>query len=87
MNQKKPYVSDESVPVHYYMITVRDKQLCVDQEVTLERGIGYPAGRYKFCYAQERDGAFMLTFFGPTTRDKQRYREVWDYALIRTVHR
>lgn len=87
MNQKKHYVSDEPVPIHHHTITVRGKQLKTNQEVTLERGIGYPAGRYRFCYAEQRGPVFMLMFFGPTRRTKQRYREVWnDSAAVRTVH-
>jgi hypothetical protein len=53
--------------------------LKTNQEVTLERGIGYPAGRYRFCYAEQRGPVFMLMFFGPTRRAKQRYREVWGH--------
>jgi len=87
MNQKERYVSDQPVPEHHHSITVGGKRLNVNQEVTLERGIGYPAGRYRFCYAEQHDGDFMLMFFGPTRRTKQRYREVWyDGAAVRTVH-
>lgn len=89
MQARKPYVSDEPQPTYHHAITIDGKLLCRNQEATLERGIGYPAGRYVFQYAQERpDGQWCLTFYGPVRRTKQRYREVWrSAAAVRVIHR
>lgn len=89
MNEKKAYISDEPVPVVHHAITVDGKLLSRNQEATLERGIGYPAGRYKFQYAFEgADGQWCLMFYGPSRRRKQRYREVWrNGRAVRVIHR
>jgi hypothetical protein len=86
---RKPYVADEAAPVYHHAITIDGKLLCRNQEASLERGIGYPAGRYVFQYAQERpDGQWCLMFYGPVRRSKQRYREVWKFgAAVRVIHR
>jgi hypothetical protein len=86
---RKAYRPDEPGPVYHHHITIDGKLLSRNQLATLERGIGYPAGKYAFQYAEERpDGQWMLMFFGPVRRSKQRYREVWrNGAAVRTVHR
>jgi hypothetical protein len=85
-NARGPEYSDLKI---HYVITIDGKRLQRNQEATLERGIGYPAGRYKFEYAEERpNGQWCLVFFGPVRRSKQRYREVWQHgAAVRTIHR
>lgn len=89
MQSRKPYRSDEPQPVVHYNITIDGKLLCRNGEATLERGIGYPAGKYRFQYAEELpDGQWLLVFYGPSRRSKQRYRQVWrNGAAVRTVHR
>lgn len=89
MQARKPYRSDEPQPEYHHHITIDGKLLSRNQEATLERGIGYPAGRYTFQYAEERpDGQWCLMFFGPSRRSKQRYREVWrSGAAVRVIHR
>lgn len=85
---RRPYESDELQPVIHYEIEINGKPLARNQEATLERGIGYAAGRYRFQYAEERpDGQWCLMFFGPVRRSKQRYRQVWhSAAAVRTIH-
>ena len=81
-------MTDEPMPVFHYEVQVNGKPLARNQECTLERGIGYPAGRYKFCYAEELDGRWALTFFGPCRRANRRWRQVFDVAgTVRTIHR
>ena len=89
MITRKPYESDEPQPAIHYEVTVGGKLLCRNQEVTLERGIGYPAGRYRFDYAEElANGTWCLVFFGPVRRSKQRYRHLWrDGSAVRVIHR
>lgn len=89
MITRKPYKSDETQPVFHHSITYDGKLLQRNQLCTLERGIGYPAGKYRFQYAEETaDGRWCLTFFGPVSRAKQRYRLVWPQSdAVRTIHR
>lgn len=89
MITRKRYKSDEQTPVYHHHITIDGKSLSRNQECTLERGIGYAAGRYRFQYAEHLpDGRWCLHFFGPSRRTKQRYRQVWrEGAAIRTVHK
>jgi hypothetical protein len=89
MIKRQAYEPDEPQPVYHHAITIDGKLLSRNQLVTLERGIGYPAGKYRFEYAEERpDGDWCLTFFGPVRRAKQRYRQVWRHgAAVRTIHR
>jgi hypothetical protein len=84
---RKPYVSDAPQRAIHYEIEVGGKPLARNQEATLERGIGYPAGRYRFQYAEEHPQGWCLMFFGPVRRAKQRYRQVWDTCQVRTIHR
>lgn len=90
VNHRTAYKPDKPQSQYHDNITLGGKLLCRNQEVTLERGIGYPAGRYAFQYAEERpDGQWVLMFFGPTRRSKQRYREVWQHRTdeVRVIHR
>lgn len=89
MQSRDPYQADEPQPVYHHHITIDGKLLSRNQEATLERGIGYPAGRYTFQYAEQLpDGQWCLTFFGPVRRSKQRFRQVWrSGAAVRTIHR
>lgn len=89
MIPRKPYETDEPQSEIHYEVMIGPKLLCRSQEVTLERGIGYPAGRYKFEYAEELPGGqWCLHFFGPVRRSKQRYRQVWrDASAVRVIHR
>lgn len=95
MTAREAYKSDEAQPIFHDEITVGGKLLCRNQECTLERGIGYPAGKYRFQYAEERpDGQWMLMFMrrdrrpDPRTGEYSwRYREVWNPDNVRRVHR
>lgn len=88
MITRKPYDSLSPQPVIHYEVEVGGKPLARNQEVTLERGIGYAAGRYRFQYAEELpDGRWLLMFFGPSRRAKQRYRHVWHTGVVRVIHR
>lgn len=89
MTDRKPYETDEPQPEIHYEITVNGKPLRRNQEATLDRGTGWPAGRYAFQYAELRqDGSWCLVFFGPVRRAKQRYRHVWrSAAAVRVIHR
>lgn len=97
MTTRQSCKSDERQPVIHYEVTVGGKLLRRNQECTLERGIGYPAGRYRFQYAEERpDGQWMLMFMrrdrrpDPKTGEYAwRYREVWESrnGQVRTIHR
>jgi hypothetical protein len=85
---REPYKNDEAQPTYHHCITWDGKLLQRNQLVTLERGIGYPAGKYRFQYAEERTDQWCLTFFGPVSRSKQRYRTVWEHSdEVRTIHR
>jgi hypothetical protein len=88
MITRKPYVSDEPTPVYHHDIVIDGMSLSRNQECTLERGIGYPAGRYLFQYAEELpNGEWVLTFFGPSRRARKRHRQVWrSAAAVRTIH-
>jgi hypothetical protein len=86
MNTKSPYRSDEPNPTYLHDIRVNGRRLVEGMEASLERGIGYPAGRYRFKYAEQlADGTLMLQFYGPTRRSKQRYRLARPEAVT-TVH-
>lgn len=87
--QKRDRHPGEPQPTYHHHITIDGKLLSHNQEATLERGIGYPAGRYKFEYAEQcDDGQWCLVFFGPVRRTKQRYRQVWrQAAAVRVIHR
>ena len=74
---------------------VNGRNITKGMEATLTRGIGQPAGRYRFSYGEiDRSGNLVLSFFGPTRRTKQKYRLVhannetgrWETDQIRTVH-
>jgi hypothetical protein len=86
MNQKKPFKSNTPAPVYLYDVRVNGRRLIKGMEASLGKGIGYPAGRYRFSYAEQlADGTLMLQFFGPTRRSKQRYRLARPEAVT-TVH-
>jgi hypothetical protein len=88
LRKRQRYESSEPQPIYHYEVMVGPKLVRRNQECTLERGIGYPAGRYAFRFAEERhDGSWCLTFFGPVRRRKMRWRQVWDIGQVRTVHR
>jgi hypothetical protein len=89
MITRQPYKSAEAQPVIHYEIEVGGKPLARNQLVTLERGIGYPAGKYRFQYAEDHRDGWCLVFFGPVARSKQRYRQVWERWTdqVRTIHR
>ena len=74
--------------LYHYEVILGGKLLQRNQECTLERGIGYAAGRYRFQYAEQVGGRWLLVFFGPSRRSKQRYRQVWHPSdAVRTIHR
>jgi hypothetical protein len=95
MTARKAYATDERQPVIHYEIEVGGKPLARNQLVTLERGIGYPAGKYRFQYAEEQPGGLWMLMF--MRRDRRpdpktgeyawRYRQVWDTGQVRTIHR
>ena len=86
MNKKSAYKSDAPNPTYLHDVRVHGRRLAKGMEASLERGIGYPAGRYRFSYAEQlADGTLMLQFYGPTRRSKQRYRMVRPEAVT-TVH-
>lgn len=95
VTDRKPYETDEPQPEIHYEITVNGKSLCRNQECTLERGIGYPAGRYRFSYAECRpDGSWCLVFMRRDRRPNKdgeyewRFRHVWRNAeAVRVIHR
>lgn len=86
MNQKQPFKSNEAKPVYLHEVRINGRRLARDMEASLDRGIGYPAGRYLFKYAEQlADGTLMLQFYGPSRRAKQRYRTARPEA-VNTVH-
>lgn len=89
LTQRRSYASSHPQPEFWHEVEIDGTVVVRGQECTLERGIGYPAGRYKFQYAEVcTNGEVMLMFYGPSRRKKQRYREVWrNAAAVRRIHR
>ena len=89
MNQKQAYRCgpDERIPEYQHDVVVGGRRLHRGMEASLTQGIGYPAGRYRFDYAEVTggDGPILLHFFGPVRRKKQRHRMVLA-AAVATVH-
>lgn len=88
MNQKRAYKGGEDEqPEFLYEVTVHGRRLAKGMHASLERGIGHPAGRYEFRYAEasRKGGEPLLFFYGPVRRTKQKYRQVTT-AMIKTVH-
>lgn len=88
LTERRKYKPKEPTSEFWHEVEIDGKVVVRGQECTLERGIGYPSGRYRFQYAEVRpDGEVMLMFYGPSRRSKQRYREVWrNAAAVRQIH-
>lgn len=87
VNQKRAYKAPGEQPEFVYEITVNGRRLSKGMHASLERGIGHPAGRYEFRYAEpgKSNGEPLLFFYGPVRRSRQKYRQVVA-AAVKTVH-
>lgn len=73
-------------PNFVHEVTINSRRLTKGMEATLTRGVGYPAGRYRFEYGENlKSGELMLQFYGPIRRTRQRYRLVAP-SVVKTVH-